>query len=279
MRDRELFRFAQERHRIYERRERGEQKPWTRDKILQRFRFTNMYRELDVVTKWIAENWRDPYANERHLWFAMTVARFLNVPEALQEMGFPMPWGSRRDRVLRILKARKQRGEIVFSGAYMVRSDPCPKIDYVGSVLDRLWKDRERIAEVIYRVPCYLQDLHETLVPYYGMGTFMSGQVIADLKYVKPLSGAEDWWTFAGSGPGSRRGLNRVLNRPIATPWREADWHDQLMLLHDHIRLHCKKQGMPLPHAQDLQGWLCEFDKYERTRLGEGRPRSLYPGI
>ena len=32
-------------------------------------------------------------------------------------------------------------------------------------------------------------------------------------------------------------------------------------------------------HAQDVENCLCEFDKYERTRLGEGRPRSLYAGM
>jgi hypothetical protein len=26
----------------------------------------------------------------------------------------------------------------------------------------------------------------------------------------------------------------------------------------------------------DIQNCLCEFDKYERVRLGEGRPRSYY---
>lgn len=30
--------------------------------------------------------------------------------------------------------------------------------------------------------------------------------------------------------------------------------------------------------AQDLQNCLCEFDKYERVRMGQGRPRSRYPG-
>ena len=32
----------------------------------------------------------------------------------------------------------------------------------------------------------------------------------------------------------------------------------------------------PLLTAHDVQFCLCEFDKYERVRLGEGRPRALY---
>lgn len=31
--------------------------------------------------------------------------------------------------------------------------------------------------------------------------------------------------------------------------------------------------------AQDIQNCLCEFDKYERVRLGEGAPKQRYPGV
>jgi hypothetical protein len=40
-----------------------------------------------------------------------------------------------------------------------------------------------------------------------------------------------------------------------------------------------KKARMPQLHAQDLQNCLCEFDKYERVRLGEGRPKAKYNGV
>ena len=36
-------------------------------------------------------------------------------------------------------------------------------------------------------------------------------------------------------------------------------------------------QGHMLPlEMRDIEHCLCEFDKYERTRLGEGRPRAKY---
>jgi hypothetical protein len=31
-------------------------------------------------------------------------------------------------------------------------------------------------------------------------------------------------------------------------------------------------------HLQDVQNCLCEFDKYERVKYGQGKPRSSYPG-
>ena len=36
--------------------------------------------------------------------------------------------------------------------------------------------------------------------------------------------------------------------------------------------------GVHVPDLEmrDIEHSLCEFDKYERVRLGEGKPRSLY---
>lgn len=263
-------------------------KPWTKDKILQTFRFTNMYRELDAVTIWIAENWRKPHTRDEHLWLAMTVARFMNWPETLEHIGYPTKWqGWPRERVIRNLKERKRDGLQNFCGVYMVRSDPGCKIDYVVSVWDAMWKDRERIEDVIFNrslgtMVFGLQDVHGVLESFRGMGSFMSAQVIADLKYAAiGLNRAPDWWTWAASGPGSRRGLARVCNVPFdkQAAWHELDWLEKLQELHKKIEPYVIREQMPKVHAQDLQGWLCEFDKYERVRLGEGRPRNLYPGI
>ena len=33
---------------------------------------------------------------------------------------------------------------------------------------------------------------------------------------------------------------------------------------------------VPALEMRDIEHCLCEFDKYERTRLGEGRPRAKY---
>jgi hypothetical protein len=88
---------------------------------------------------------------------------------------------------------------------------------------------------------------------------------------------ASDWWTWAVSGPGSRRGLNRVVGRAKDTNWSEKAWKDTLVVLQKEVAV-LLPPWMDRLHAQDLQNCLCEFDKYERVRLGEGRPRSLYAG-
>jgi hypothetical protein len=109
------------------------------------------------------------------------------------------------------------------------------------------------------------------------MGGFLAAQVTADMKYVAPLMSARDWMTFAAPGPGSERGLNRVLGRPVKAPWRsEEGWRSALRRLHDAIRPEVERIGLGDLHAQDLQNCLCETDKLMRAQLGEGRPKRKF---
>lgn len=61
--------------------------------------------------------------------------------------------------------------------------------------------------------------------------------------------------------------------------FNDKSWFLQLGLLQKEIDPLIKKAGILRLSAQDLQNCLCEFDKYERVRLGEGRPKQLYPGV
>lgn len=274
----ELCSFIAERHLIYRKKAEGFRKPWTKDDILRTYKFCNVYRELDTVTLWIAKNWRNKHANDINLWFAMVVARLVNWPDTLQTIGYPVPWKSAK--FVMDMHSRKNQGQKVFSGAYIVSTNghTMDKAIYlVTHVLDPLWADRQHIASTISKAKT-LAEVHALLSSYNGLGSFMAAQVIADLKYTMPMRKADDWMTWAASGPGSRRGLNRVCGKPVDSPWKEREWLEALVSLHKEVSKFIQKQGMPVLHAQDLQNCLCEFDKYMRVKLGEGRPRSLYPG-
>lgn len=279
MRVAELFVFIQEREAIYQRRQAGRPKPWTADKILSRYRFCNMYRENDTVTKWITEHWRTPHADDPDLWFAMTVARLLNNPEALTAVGYPLPWVQRKWRS--ILLKRQAAGFGNFNAAYRVVAGPSfagvKTVDYLADhVLPDLWRDRATLRP---RTDDTLATFNLRLRNYRGLGSFIAAQVIADIKYAQPLKNALDFWTWAAPGPGSRRGLNYVCGRPAEAHWQDEEWFAQLGVLQTKIDPLVRAAKMPRLHAQDLQNCLCEFSKYERARLGQGRPKQLYNGV
>ena len=59
-------------------REKGLPPPWINDPILQKWSFTNVRREDDRTTRWVAVNWREPNRNDPNLFFAMALAVFVN---------------------------------------------------------------------------------------------------------------------------------------------------------------------------------------------------------
>lgn len=271
-----LLYFIKERESIRLKKERGESPPWTLDKILSEYRFCNVYREDDTVTKWISDHWLLPNKDDPDAWFAMVVARHLNLPESLSAVGYPAPWNPAQ--FLEVLSSRKRQGMRSYNSAYMIRANAQQpgqeKALYLcEKVFNPLWKKREHIRP---REGGTLDSVHQRLQECFGLGSFLAAQVIADVKFVEPLKSASDWWDFAASGPGSARGLNRVLGRPVKAPWKEEEWRQELIKLRKQIDPEIAALGFPRLSAQNLQNVSCEFDKYERVRLGEGRPKRRY---
>jgi hypothetical protein len=271
MRTNDLVKFIKEREKVRVAKEAGKQQPWTKDSILASYRFCNVRREDDRVTRWLRREYYQAFEMDKEIWFAAVVARLFNQPDALQAIApYIVPW--KPEKVRQILHKRRDAGLRNFNAAYIVSTNgvAMDKVDYIVTrVLGPLWAARKAL-----NIPLdgTLRTLYEQLTQFDGLGSFIAAQVVADLKYMRPYNKAPDWWTFAAPGPGSRRGLNRVNQFPTGLMLPEKGW---LAHLTDMLERVNKKLPEPL-HAQDLQNCLCEFDKYERARLGEGRPKQLY---
>jgi 5-hmdU DNA kinase-like protein len=265
-----FLRWIEEREAI--RLRRAEPRPWTQDPILAEWSFCNVRREHDRVTRWIATNWREPHADDPDLWFGMAVARFVNWPDTLAELGWPVPWDLAHFE--HTIEDRLGRGETTFGPAYKIMppGQRGSKAKSVGNLLDHLWAGRLVLRP---RPGEKLAAFHGRLTGRPGLGSFMPAQIVADVKQVQ-MKEAEDWWTFAASGPGSQRGLNRLLGGPVDKKWDECAWRAALRQLHEAIAPDLERIGIGRLCAQDLQNCLCEFDKYERTRLGEGKPKRRF---
>jgi alpha-glutamyl/putrescinyl thymine pyrophosphorylase clade 1 len=267
----EIVAFADERENIRKLKDSGKPRPWTRDPILGNFSFTNVHREDDKQTRLIARYWRGPYSTNRDLWFAMFVARLVNWWPTLAKLRFPVPWDP--DNFVNTLVQRRFLGEKTFSGAYIINQmikggTGMDKGAYLAKfVLGPLWEDRTQLRPTSKDT---LASVCDRWTQYKGVGGFIAAQVIADLKYVDPLHKAKDWYSWAASGPGSRRGLNLVLGDDKDKPWEESMW---LVALQDLQQQFNKEVSFQPLHAQDMQNVLCEFSKYQR-----GSSRTRYPG-
>lgn len=74
----QFFSIARERHSIYLRRKAGLPRPWSSDPIFNKYRFCNVFRELDRTTVWFRENVRDHYADSPAALLATLVFRMFN---------------------------------------------------------------------------------------------------------------------------------------------------------------------------------------------------------
>jgi len=304
--------FLLKRHQIYLDRKAGKPGPWSPDLILSNGRFCNVFRELDRVTIWIEENIRKPFADHPNLWFMLAIARYINWPDTLQELieHYPDAWPDQESFSLAMLtealEDRARRGEKVYTGAYMIRAESDPKAPwyswtkhrYISEiVLGRLWEDQDSFYELFINEGLWGESdrqpaLHEVWSwfqqpCYIGWGPFMAYEVVTDLRHTRYLKNAPDIYTWANAGPGAIRGLNRMVGRDLSAkpkPQQTCDEMKELMIqLNDWDSTMVNRVfGLPSDadpprfEMRDIEHCLCEFDKYERVRLGEGKMRSKY---
>ena len=258
--------WVAEREEIRYRKEHGLRKPWSTDPIFQNTYFCNVRREDDKVTKWIRA-WLSPLKGELIVPY-LVLARMLNFPESLEELDVnSRVWNTAKN--LRKMKKRRDRGEQVFNGAYLittcgVRMD---KLDYVFNVASDVAHMYLGAQDTCYEQWWELQKTN-------GIGSFLAAQVVADLKNTPwhRLSKAEDWWYFCASGPGSIKGLNYFFNRPVNQGLSRNQFLEEIEI----VRKHLPPEDKGICN-QDLQNCLCEYGKYMRVQAG-GRSKRNYPG-
>ena len=254
-------------------------KPWTTDPIIQSYRFCNNRREDDTVTRWLKTNWRDPYEGNPWMTAAMTLARMVNWPETLEQIGFPIHWDEAfEDHAVDVIRLRQHKGLKTWSAAYMITTcgQRVTKEDYVvrtvagavarygirpqpGACLEGFWNSLQAVNGLR------------------GSG-FLAGQIVADLKHTdRNLREACDWWSWSCKGPGSTRGLNRFFGLDLSNVWTPREWMLKLSDMYS-VTEPLLPKDLGEFSAQDWQNIMCEFDKYLRVKRGEGRPRQRYAG-
>ena len=265
-----LWGYLYERESIRLRREAGAPRPWTKDAILNIYKFTNVYREHDRVTRWMANNVRKPLETDKSLIHAIITFRWFNRIETgraiftTRSTNITSPWRKycvswNTDDLKYPILERCGSGPYV-TGAYIIKTPAgMSKLDGVLSIVQSAWQYSLKMEQVKT-----LEQAYEILLNAPYMGTFTAAQVIADLKYTPAFLQAPDWHTFVHSGPGSRAGLNIILGRQPTTPWKETEWVKHILELREKLAPLFIEQGWEVPHAQDVQSGLCELSKYVR---------------
>ena len=299
-----FFAFARARHQITLARRAGLPRPWTDDAILQSYRFTNVFRELDRTTLWIAEHVRRPLdqmleRGEIEPWqqvLGIILAREFNRTTTLEQIFCQ----DRIDRTIEPVALAYIRGGPAaptiaefesymrsfcrppwVTGAYIIKTPD--GMDKLAGALWMVERARERLpvlaADAAFA--CSMESLHADLQTFPYLGGFTAYEVVTDLRHMAIGRGWHDVMSWACAGPGAIRGLHRIHGRDFR---KGMNQRQALAEMRDLLR---EAQGWtgdwaivpdqwPAWEMREVEHTLCEFDKYERVRLGQGAPRGRF---
>lgn len=264
------WRFAAERHRVYEQRLQGLPAPWTSDRILSAYRFTNVYRAADRVSQFLIREviYRGDRATDEVV-FRVLLFKLFNKIETWQllraefgELSLSTFDVETADRLLGDSRARGQR---IYSNAYIV-----PPIAGSEGVKHR--GHLRLIATMIddglpgrIRDSSSLEAVYLLLRSYPGIGNFLAYQFAVDINYSDVTGHDED--EFVMAGPGALDGISKVfpgadLRHAERIIGRMTDEQDDWL---SHYGLSFGGLFGRRLHLIDIQNLFCEISKYARV--------------
>jgi hypothetical protein len=277
--------WINERHRIYLKKEARDPWPWTDSKVLQKYKFTNAFRQLDAVTQEWTARWQRDFnqgAGMTHgdILFAVCLFRFFNWPRTFDVLRAKLGDTWSKSKAITVLNREHKAGRQLFTGAYIVSSggEKQPKHLTIIDALDHVFKQREMYGERIR----YLNSMQGTVVVLQNINTvgpFVAYEIACDLRFTPVLAHAAGKLTWANAGPGAMRGIHRLLTGKVDKPKKRIDYNAAMVDLwnrsSEHLEAHVRDCELPF-ELREIEHSLCEYDKLRRVQRGEGAPRSLY---
>lgn len=248
--------------------------PHTHDPIIAKYSFCNINREHDRVTQWVKANIRDNprIQNLTAMVVHVAIARIFNDPATFDGLKTPYNIEDVRNHVAKLQAAGKR----VFRGAYMMPSHGTVEQLRTAPAVYYLDAARQLIGKQFHKGQS-LEEACKQILSVHGFGPFLANQITTDLRYTKWYKNAPDWSTFVLGGPGTSRGLCRYFGEPLRIDKPQSWIHPRLMQVRGHVAM---QLGQPFSDyfldPNNVSNSFCEFDKYARVFLGEGRVNRTY---
>lgn len=335
-----FFETMYERQMIWKRRFIDEQpRPWTKNKIFQESKFTNVYRELDRNSQWQIKNiMLDEDLSLKNMIWKIMVFRFFNNPETFEfkannktiqsslfennEKGRIKPpkntkelisasrWNNGipdyeeydEEEFSRFIAGVRSSGQNPFTNAYLINSMAAPGQSrdycYTKIVIPELHRKIPFIINTILTAnnPEEIISMFKTLP---SVADFIAHEFYQDFTYInryskyKFMKFTQDDYTNVG--PGASVGI-RLIYPNLKTLKEQKQgiyWlRDQA---ENWLKTISKEKGQSMPYLywdkenkqyfvssecnitlHQIEMWLCEFQKYWKMTIGEGKQRSKF---
>jgi len=252
--------------------------PWTMDKILRKYKFTNVYRELDVGTLWLLKKIVKPNkGNPKNLFFQIILYRLLNRVQTFEDAFLPTyenwKYKACRTQFRKALYTIRKAERPVFTSAHLT----LVTIEQYISNLTHMHKELKRIIDECDQAPI-LQRVHKIIKSNVRKcGDFIAAEIITDLMYAKVIPFNEDDWVHAG--PGCKVGIELIFPKAAAN----KEWMEMIQLLRSRQRRVFQELKLKFQYydgkdlsLKNIEHSLCEFGKYWKLKNKCGKARQLY---
>jgi len=285
----EFWSFIAERQSVWHKRVVLEQDPpWTDSEILNNYRFTNVYRELDPGTQYAIQDimMRDESRKDRV--FNVMIYRLIGRKETHQKLGFQSSEEFDAEEFESKLKQRRESGKPVFTGAYMVsgysQMESSDKVENITKLFERISQNFSETFDDMESADGP-EDIYQVISSLPGFGNFLSYQVLVDLLYDLGEKNSVFEYShneWAKPGPGAKKGLKVLADNPDPDERLEImEWLTQNQesafssrnLNFDYLK---GSEGRRLLSLADIQNCLCEFYKFHKIKNDEGRARRKF---
>lgn len=269
------WRFAAERQKIFFKKLENAPIPWTDDRILSTYKFTNAYRASDRTSQYLIRNviYRDDLpASSNEVFFRIMIFKLFNKIETWQllenKIGSIIYAEYSFDRYDKVLTEAMKSEQTIYSAAYIMPSG--------GKTLGHTTKHRNhlKLIELMMadELPHKLADaknMHkgfDLLRDYPTLGDFLAYQFITDVNYSEITNFSE--MDFVIPGPGALDGIRKCfldlggLNEPEIIKFM-ADIQESEF---ERLGLDFKSLWGRNLQLIDCQNLFCEVDKYARMK-------------
>lgn len=290
-----LIHFMKERFMIHIKKDvLKESAPWTDDPVLQSYRFTNVFREDDFVTKALIECAQSSYLSYEEKVLNTVLFRAWNNPDTFRI--FWGPWKAEAiydsDKLKKHIRplfrklSEQDQDRLWFSAAYnqggTKRACQCRNLDGTGEYepdiplrifhIGAWMKELDFVNEVTNAAN--QKEAFEKIRAIRGFAEFLAYQVFVDLTYIPEFPFSENEFVIAG--PGCKKGLDYIFQDPAGLSYSE-----QLFKLRDYLKEESDLVQLFEEHGKTInvmsvENCMCEISKYIRAVNGTGRPRNHY---
>ena len=224
-----------------------EKAPWTKDKFLKDYKFTNVYRELDRHSQWEIEHIikNDSLTRKDMIW-QIILFRMFNKPETFESMGgLPRYADYDQEKFERAIAKIRNKDINPFTNAYLINSLACPGKTRDWCYCNKIIPDVHKMIPEINRVMLTMkepQELIDLFTELPGVAGFVAHEFYISFCYVQLYTDRKllrfDQNSYTNVGPGASLGI-----RLIFPSLKSSTQIDGIYMLRDMASDYLKKFG------------------------------------